>query len=988
MCTKLYRTCASHEIFSMNNQDMQSNRLSNPRINQLSNQVLVIADLHVGLYRLQATDKSNIKTKEYELFRLSQYDKLADLICYTVQERSLREIWICGDLLLVPKSTPQVMYTLKTFLEKVSSVCPVKIILGNHDLEVKSSHTPVSEYFKASLVSLLANKQVSILSSAVIPYLLSNGSTVNVAFQSWRPNNAIPSQTTLGADYLVCHGDVDAYLSSFTDKLIPMENYRRVISGHIHIAKDTECFSSVGTPFPHSFADSPHTSLLVVDLLTNQVTRIPTDHLFLRFLKQGSTSVQQLSGAGAGININQMPVVIRAEEDMPTEFNISMDAGLMNMLNVLSPQAQAIVREIVGKDNNTLNTTVNLSFALNRIEIRNFLSIQHMDLDFSQYQGLTILKGENGSGKTTLFRAIQYAFFGKLKGYLKNSINNLTTGQPPKVTLSFVYNGNSYTIVRGRDHQFFKNGKIIDAFRKQDLQGAIEAELPFLQFFEIIMVEQSSSGIFSDLSDTARISLLSRLLGLDTIQVWTDCLNQRIAMLDSDNNFDKNQTISLSSKIEANKSFIEMNKNYTRIEIDSSALDAMLSQKAQLNTTIEELNQKRIKAASIKSRRESLLEQQQQNREKLILAQDKLNHLEDIVPVTKPTLPSDVTRELEKQCILELQNLTTLKNELKQLENHPDVCPTCKREWHIENLDAKIQDLKEKVAAQTAIYNGFKLKHDKSQQADNQAQNAYTEQMLANKQILKDKQDLEAEILSLNKSLDVPVPELDETDYTSQIQGLKATLTELEGKINELISLSSEAHVTNEIVDRRDKLSAETKLLQQNVLKLEAKTKKMDRLIEELTKFNKKVFTDKGLLVAELLNQLAVQLNSDHELKVETVQTCLNGSTRPALNIMLLNPQLNTYVDYQYLSGGQRLIADLRFLKGLLRTLKFPPHLLLLDEVFKFFDDNSILAASDILRDIRNITGAVFLILHGNLQQTVGDNVIELELTSQGTSIV
>lgn len=198
-------------------------------------------------------------------------------------------------------------------------------------------------------------------------------------------------------------------------------------------------------------------------------------------------------------------------------------------------------------------------------------------------------------------------------------------------------------------------------------------------------------------------------------------------------------------------------------------------------------------------------------------------------------------------------------------------------------------------------------------------------------------------------------------------------------------SLTSQALITNEIVERRERLEQETQTLLNNKNELSSKIELTKTYIDELESFNRKVFTDKGLLVAELLKQLSNQLNSDRELKVETIQVCQNGAVKPALNIMLFNHKLQTYVDYQYLSGGQRLIADLRFLKGLLRTLKCPPLVLLLDEVFKFFDDNAILAASDILKEIRNITKSVFLILHGNLQQTVGDNIIELKLTDKGT---
>lgn len=952
----------------------------------MSNKVLAIADLHFGLYRLAPSDK--VEIKDYEGFRLNQYDRLANALCTMIRKRDLRELWICGDLLMVPKSAPRVMFALKSFVEKVSAVCPVKIILGNHDLEVKSLRTPLADYLKSSLVTLLESGQVSIISSEVIPYTLSDGSTVKVAFQSWRPNNQLPSQAELGADYLVCHGDVDPKISPFTDHLIPLENYRRVLAGHIHIAKDTEQFSSIGTPFPHSFADSPHTSLLIFDLLTNQVERIPTDQYFLKFVKQSSEQHAQSKGQGAE-GKDGAPVVVRIEDNTKADFNLSWNATKDAFLAELSPFAQSIVRKVTGQNNSNLNTAANLSFVLKEIHIKNFLSIQSMDLDFTKYQGLTILKGDNGAGKTSIFRAIQYAFMGKLPGYVKSSLANITTGKDPKITLSFDYNGSSYQILRSSNKlEFLKDGKVIDGFTKKDVQSLIEKELPFLEFFSIIMVEQSSSGIFSDLSSNLKISLLSRLLGLETIQKWTEALDQEIEDLEAETDKKRMEQNTLVAKIESNENFIDMNKGYTRIEIDPTVLVELTQRKDQVNAQIIELNHKITAAATAKAKREMLIEQKSQKQEELQAAQQELSSLEDIVQVEPPVLPSPQTQQLAEACEVELKKLTTIQQELKQLKSHPDICPTCKREWRIENLEGKIADLTTKYEQQSAVHKQAKAQYTKAQQADNQAQNEYCVQLEKNKLLAKQRQSLEKKIAQCQKILATPLMEVDSTDYQSKIDVLNQAIKELDVQIVQQAKRAAEAKTNNDIVAKLEKLRKENAQLKEDLKDVTALIADNDKYIDELTKFNRKVFTDKGLLVARLLEDFVEKLNSDHELKVETIRTTQSGNNRPTLNIMLFNSQLQTYVDYQYLSGGQRLIADLRFLKGLLRTLPNPPMVLLLDEVFKFFDDNAILAASDILKDIRNSTGSIFLILHGSLQQTVGDNIIELEMTDQGTVIV
>lgn len=931
----------------------------------MSYKVLITSDLHFGEYRLGANDSwggdgDEDENLSYPTFRLQQYDTLAQLMLREAERHHCQEIWLGGDLLKHPKSSPQIMYRVKSFLSTLAEGIPVKTILGNHDLEVKSTKTEVEDYKQSSLITLMDSiPNLEVITSGVRDY-----DGIKVAFYSWRPLNKVPSQAELGgADYLLCHGDVDKKISPFVDDLIPLENYRRVIAGHIHIAKDTEHFSSIGTPFPHSFSDDPHTSLLVLDLESNKVERISTENQFLKF--SGVTGVTPTENE-----------VVRAEAVAAPEFHLRQDSAIQDFLTPLSKDAQAVIREVMGDNCLDTNTNVDLSLKLERIIVDNFLSIVHLDYRFTE--GIVVLQGVNGAGKSTLFRAIQYALFGKLKGYLKSALQSAFGKHSPRVELDFSYGGSQYKIIRDKGTEFYKDGKIIDAFSKEDLQDKIEAELPVLQFFDIIYVSQSSSGIFSDLSASNRVSLLSKLLGLDVIENWTEQLESRITAYQS--NLKELQLLSEKTvgKLEADRAFITSHADYQWIKIDPEMISQLQSlandyqnQYVQVCQNIA-LQQQAIKA------RENLSEVTQEYQ---ALSQNPPKAPQ------KPVVPSAKTSEAETQYQQSRMALEKLEQERQSLLKHPDICPTCGQKWEVPNLQSRLAKLGELIdnpvsglaESTRSYYRAWQL----CREADRKAEEEYYQQQGVYSQYQTRLTYLQKLIASYQSQLVD-----DTTDWAPKQAELKSKVDSLVTQIAALREQQAKAEVVNKIVRQRQALETEAGELEHKLSEISNQEQQLEALITELSAFCRKVLSDKGLLVAKMLEQLAAHLNSDRLLQVETIQTCQNGSVKPTLNIALYNEALRKYIDYQYLSGGQRLIADLRFLKGLVSSLALAPQILLLDEVFKFFDNNTILEASEVLRAIQQYVPSIYLILHGDLQQEVGDRVITVEMTNKGTRLL
>lgn len=855
------------------------------------------------------------------------------------------------------------MYRVKSFLSTLAERIPVKTILGNHDLEVKSTKTEVEDYNQSSLITLMD----SIPNLEVITSDVRDCGGIKVAFYSWRPLNKVPSQAELGgADYLLCHGDVDKKISPFVEDLIPLENYRRVIAGHIHIAKDTEHFSSIGTPFPHSFSDDPHTSLLVLDLESNEVERISTENQFLKF--------SAVAGAGAATATENE--VVRTEAPASPEFHLKQDSAIQDFLTPLSKDAQSVIREVMGDNCLDTNTSVNLSLKLERIVVDNFLSIVHLDYRFTE--GIVVLQGVNGAGKSTLFRAIQYALFGKLKGYLKSALQSAFGKHSPRVELDFSYGGSQYKIIRDKGTEFYKDGKIVDAFCKEDLQDKIEAELPVLQFFDIIYVSQSSSGIFSDLSASNRVSLLSKLLGLDVIQNWTEQLESRITAYQS--SLRELQLLSEKTvgKLEADRAFITSHADYQWIKIDPEMI-------SQLQTLANDYQNQYVQVCQ----NIALQQQAIKARENLAEVTQEFQVLKQNPPPLPlmVEVPSAETADAEAQYQQSRMALEKLEQERQSLLKHPDICPTCGQKWEVPNLQSRLAKLGELIdnpisglaESTRSYYRAWQL----CREADRRSEEEYYQQQSVYSQYQTRLTYLQKLIASYQSQLVD-----DTTDWAPKQAELKSKVEGLTTQIATLREQQAKAEVVNKIVRQRQALEAEAQELEQKLSEISGQKQQLEALITELSAFSRKVLSDKGLLVAKMLEQLAEHLNSDKLLQVETIQTCQNGSVKPTLNIALYNEALCKYIDYQYLSGGQRLIADLRFLKGLVSSLAPAPQILLLDEVFKFFDNNTILEASEVLRAIQSYVPSIYLILHGDLQQEVGDKVITVEMTNKGTHLL
>lgn len=1019
--------------------------------------ILLSSDIHIGDYKTYNPEPN---------FRLNQFLKLKQFIEDLVTSKNIDEFWIAGDLLQVAQSTPPVMNVVKTFLSDISKKCPIRMILGNHDVIVRSDKTDISEYNNYTLVSLLD------LIPNVFIYnndLVKIGSKT-VYFHSWNPSNTVPNRSK-DADYLVCHGDVHSSLSPFAPEFIDTTGYKKVFAGHIHIFKEIKNIVSLGVPLMHSFSDNPDIGVCILDTEDDSIERVSTKGLFLEF-KYTKTESELLEGNITG---TENPVVVRLDPKVQntekvdiSKISISPEEMLKEFSKNLTKDSLKILNTVVSKvfDNNLVP---DLRVKFKTLKAQNFLSIRDIDFNFDNFNGLTVIKGDIGSGKSTLFNLLEFMLFGRLPGYAKNDFSSVFKGKF-KGTLELEYKGINYVITRTLSSlEYTKNSIPQESNRKTDLQKQLEEDLVFLRFFNIIYIKQTSTGIFSDMSDTSRVSFLSNLIGLNTIKNWTSLLDNEVENLKDVLKEKEEQRTVLDTKKQVLEVFNEQNKDIilrdkeateSKIEELNNNINSLNLIKEQNNSKITDIKveltklstdfnlnlSKTEKLNSIVSNIKTLKEE---IKEKELYKEQLEQNVKDLdVPVLNeesPELDNHKIQELETliKCTQSQINSKTVslglaKEKLDSLLNHPEVCPQCGQKWCVKDTKIKAKDLEEKIKTledsintlesekniylvrKQNVYDSFNSKMGlfKTQKEKyNNKLKEYNQNLETIEKIKTIESYIENNKNKIN-NLKQDLNELKDDSSLKKFLKVQDDMFVLDQKTQktEMLELIKEA---NELKDKNSSLDSEIKDISHSVFELTMELGRIDsdnatyfkvqdnlknieeynnelykinkeldktnNMIQELSKFNSKVLSDKGLLVASLLQKVAKYLNTDESLKVETTQELQNGSIRPTLNIKLFVKAYNKYVDYSMLSGGQRLLADLKFLKGITQTLG-SVSILLLDETFKFFSSETVIEGIEIIKSL-NVDKS-FLILHGSDSECFSDKTIRVTLGENGSKYV
>jgi DNA repair exonuclease SbcCD nuclease subunit len=206
--------------------------------------ILIIGDSHLGLGYPNSVDK---------WFRVHQEYFKSFLIPLIEKEMGSDDMIVhCGDLFDNRTVVPiNILNYAQDILEKISRICPVHILIGNHDLYTKSSNDVNTVKLYKYIPNITVHEQPT-----KIEYM--GKSILMLPWVEKRKDQQKTLEEFSGCHYLFCHSDLNGakmHLNSVAHKNLDkidvesFSGYKNVYSGHIHIVQRNKNFTFVGNNF-------------------------------------------------------------------------------------------------------------------------------------------------------------------------------------------------------------------------------------------------------------------------------------------------------------------------------------------------------------------------------------------------------------------------------------------------------------------------------------------------------------------------------------------------------------------------------------------------------------------------------------------------------------------------------------------------------------------------------------------------------------------
>jgi len=235
--------------------------------------ILIIGDTHLGLGYPNSVDKWFKVHKEY--FE----DFLLPLVKREITEDDI--IIHCGDLFDNRSVVPiNILNYAQDLLEKLSKICPMHILIGNHDLYTKATNEVNTVKLYKYIPNITVYEEPTKIefcgkSILMLPWVEKKKDQIEILKQF------------SGCDYLFCHSDLNGskmHLTSVAHKnadkidVEEFSGYKNVYSGHIHILQVSKNFTFVGNNFEMDRNDiNNQKGIFILDTFIDEERFIPNN---------------------------------------------------------------------------------------------------------------------------------------------------------------------------------------------------------------------------------------------------------------------------------------------------------------------------------------------------------------------------------------------------------------------------------------------------------------------------------------------------------------------------------------------------------------------------------------------------------------------------------------------------------------------------------------------------------------------------------------
>ena len=885
-------------------------------------------------------------------FRLNQFYDLMYRLVEIGEEYDCEYLFNLGDFTHKPIMNPRTLSAVdKCFkiLSKKWGADKHLLISGNHDLDGKSKN------LQAQDSSLYVFKQYY-EDVDHLPIMI-DGKTL--AFMSWTPDQDL-SWIEQPVDYFFGH--LTPYVEgALFGQEIDWDKFKVGFAGDYHQPKTFNGkLHTTNVPIPNYISDCQEGSVIVLDIETGEWERVPTR-------KKGGFNHLRIYYDDVAIP-DEDEYVVRVKRPVPTtksnhiHGSINLDEVIDNV--VKSAKLDKVHNEVI-PDVRTGGDVLSLNFLIKFLKVKNFRSIAEFEMVFDN--GLYCFTSGNGEGKSSLINSIAYCLNPprSSKDLIKRGTDEMS------VELELEYQGLDHKILRttttkGSSVKYWVNAEEVTANNSTELNNRISENLQFMQLWDILYRYQSAPYLLSGYSYSQRIEMVSRLLGLNRVKdIYQVAYSKLKELKKSIDGLTKQLEIDTAVKdsITLDKDFVDtrdkLRAERENLEFEIVKMKEEFTQIQKNNATLNRLDTWVTELEALNSALEKFdLNQLEELEFNLGQGKEYVAGVRGDIEKLQSTISELNSKRYSVEHEIELS-----QDNLAKLENSDRKCSSCGREFdgleefekHIELEKGKHSDLVRKNQSKIEEYNSeiSRLTTDltsaqKALEESNDALQSLTSEIDRLKLIKAQhdkfsiKQEEFNKFLNENPTIE-SLQRVNETEYYASIME----------KTNRVETLQSEIQFQNRLVSEFERYAE----LDKKCMTTQAQ---IDELNQGLTDWENyvKLFHATGDVIKSVFFKVAENLTSN-DFVVSTVKTLSSGEERIDFDMkMMVDGGL---IDYESLSGGQKVMCDIFFITRLF-DMSGNVGLLMLDETLKDLDSNNLELASQMIRSAP--INSVLLVTH------------------------
>lgn len=490
--------------------------------------ILITADIHFDSY------PTRTPSKEY---RLNQSYLVVENLLDISKKENTDYIFILGDLLEKQNRDSPIHSVVKNCLSNLMKGFKCGYyILGNHDMNARtvSSESPENDKIN-SYIHLYCPDKLYYVDRKIIEIdgmtfgfrNYSSAETLDLSF--------IEESGRTKVDVLCGHSS-----QSYTEgePPYPVQNYDESkvelysFFGHIHQSVWKGKKISVGVPQRAKITDdSPR--VIILDTITRTWKYVDADPK-KRLMDFKETTVGDTDYFDSSQNVYY---IVKKKPTENKELLKAITETNYDKIFESEIKEHGLSKIYVTIKDSTPHEALerlDLDFQVTGVRIENWRTIKSYSQSFKPGDQF-LVSGHNGSGKSSLYSALCFGLSGKCPGQLKD---NIRFGEKDtRVEVDLEYHNSKYTIKRGSGLvELWKDGIQLELGNKIQTKEGILKTLPFLEAMDLLYYNENNQRILgnSSSSDTAKLQILYKILGLNEIDAYNSVASDIYKRLSKD----------------------------------------------------------------------------------------------------------------------------------------------------------------------------------------------------------------------------------------------------------------------------------------------------------------------------------------------------------------------------------------------------------------------------------------------------------------------